>query len=88
MKEEIADVINSLEPYVPYRIQRQIPRAVDNAEIAGGALYPYIGGIIRNKGGALIRVGGVADHLHLLVRLRPDIALSDMVRMVKANSSK
>lgn len=51
-------------------------------------LYPYIGGIVRNKGGVLIRMGGVADHLHMVVRLRPDIALSDMVRLVKANSSK
>lgn len=51
-------------------------------------LYPCIGGIVRNKGGALIRNGGVADHLHMVVRLRPDIALSDMVRLVKANSSK
>ena len=51
-------------------------------------LYPFIGGIVRNKGGTLIRVGGVADHLHLVVRLRPDIALSDMVRLIKANSSK
>lgn len=51
-------------------------------------LYPYIGGIVRNKGGALIGIGGVADHLHLVARLRPDIALSDMVRLVKANSSK
>lgn len=52
------------------------------------ALYPYVGGVVRNKGGGLIRIGGVADHLHLVVRLRPDIALSDMVRLVKANSSK
>ena len=51
-------------------------------------IYPYIGGVVRNKGGALIRIGGVADHLHLVMRLRPDIALSDMVRLVKANSSK
>lgn len=51
-------------------------------------LYPYIGGVVRNKGGALLRIGGVADHLHLVVRLRPDIALSDMVRMVNANASK
>jgi REP element-mobilizing transposase RayT len=51
-------------------------------------LYPYIGGVVRNKGGALIRIGGVADHLHLVAKLRPDIALSDMVRVVKANSSK
>jgi len=51
-------------------------------------LFPYIGGIIRNKGGALIRIGGVADHVHLVVNLRPDIALSDMVRLIKGNSSK
>lgn len=53
-----------------------------------GELYPYIGGVVRNKGGVLVRIGGVADHLHLVVRLRPDIALSDMVRLLKANSSK
>jgi REP element-mobilizing transposase RayT len=51
-------------------------------------LYPYIGGVVRNKGGVVIRIGGIADHIHLVVRLRPDIALSDMVRLVKANSSK
>jgi REP element-mobilizing transposase RayT len=51
-------------------------------------LYSYIGGVVRSKRGVLLRVGGVADHLHLVTRLRPDIALSDMMRLVKANSSK
>lgn len=51
-------------------------------------IYPYIGGVVRNKGGTLIRIGGVANHVHLVARLRPDIALSDMMRLVKANSSK
>ena len=51
-------------------------------------LYTYIGGIVRNKGGALIKIGGVADHIHIVARLRADIALCDMVRILKANSSK
>ncbi len=51
-------------------------------------LHPYIGGIVRNKGGVLIRIGGIADHIHIVARLRPDIAVSDMLRIVKANSSK
>ena len=51
-------------------------------------LYAFIGGVVRNKRGMAIRIGGITDHIHLVLRLRPDIALSDMVRMVKANSSK
>lgn len=50
-------------------------------------LYEYIGGIIRNKGGVLLEVGGIADHLHILVKLRPDNSLSNILRDLKANST-
>ena len=33
MNEENTDVIDSLEPHIPHRIQHQIPRTVDNAGI-------------------------------------------------------
>ena len=32
-------------------------------------------------------VNGVADHVHLLVKLRPEKSLSDVLRELKANSS-
>ena len=51
-------------------------------------LYEYIGGIIRSKNGALVQIGGVADHLHVLARLSPSISVSDVVRNVKSGSSK
>lgn len=51
-------------------------------------LFKYISGILRNLGIKLIAIGGVADHIHLLIALEPTIALSDLVRDVKANSSK
>jgi REP element-mobilizing transposase RayT len=51
-------------------------------------LYDYIGGLVRGEGGTLLTVGGMPDHVHLLVRLRQDRALSDVVRVVKTNSSK
>jgi REP element-mobilizing transposase RayT len=35
-------------------------------------LYPYIGGIIRAERGVLYDIGGVADHVHLYLRWRPD----------------
>ena len=54
----------------------------------GPELYKYIGGIIRNEGGAMIEIGGAADHVHILAKFRADAAVSDMVRSIKANSSR
>ena len=50
-------------------------------------LYKYITGIVRNQGQKLITINGVADHLHLLIGLRPAKALADLIREVKADSS-
>lgn len=50
-------------------------------------LYEYIGGILRNKGGIAIEIGGMDDHIHILAKLRPDESLSDIMRDLKANSS-
>jgi putative transposase len=51
-------------------------------------LYGYIGGVIRENKGTLLCMGGVNDHVHLLAKLSPTIAISDMLRLIKANSSK
>ena len=52
------------------------------------SFYEYIGGTIRNRKGNLIQIGGIEDHLHLLVGLPPTITVSDAVRDIKANASK
>lgn len=51
-------------------------------------LYGYIGGIVRDQKGTLLKIGGVEDHVHLLVKLSPTIAISDVLRKIKSNSSK
>ncbi len=51
-------------------------------------LYKYIAGIIRNQGQKLLIINGVEDHVHLLIGMKPNVALSDLIRDVKANSSK
>lgn len=51
-------------------------------------LYPYMGGIIRSEGGVAYNVGGVEDHVHLLIRWKPDGRLSDLMRIVKSRSSR
>lgn len=51
-------------------------------------LYEYIGGTLRAKKGYLIEIGGTKDHIHILARLSPSLAVADVVRDVKANSSR
>ncbi|GDX48211.1 MAG: IS200/IS605 family transposase [Bacteroidota bacterium] len=51
-------------------------------------LYKYICGIVNGKEQKVYAIGGVADHIHILVSIKPTIALSDLVRDIKANSSK
>jgi REP element-mobilizing transposase RayT len=50
-------------------------------------LYGYVGGIVRNTGSVLLSIGGVADHVHLLVSLGRQTCIADLVRDVKSNSS-
>lgn len=46
-----------------------------------------MGGIIRAEGGVLYEIGGMPDHVHLLLRWKPDGSLSDLLRTAKARSS-
>jgi REP element-mobilizing transposase RayT len=50
-------------------------------------VFKYISGIIKNKGHKPIIVNGVSDHVHAVIGLRPVMALSDLVRDIKNNST-
>jgi putative transposase len=50
-------------------------------------LCEYIGGTIRRLGGICLELNGTEDHVHVLAKLRPDKALSDVLRELKANAS-
>ena len=51
-------------------------------------LHPYMGGIVRALHGVPIIINGPADHVHALCVLPPAEAMSDVMRVVKTNSSK
>ncbi len=53
-----------------------------------GRLHTYMGGIINDLGGIPETIGGVEDHVHLLVGLRATHRLADVLRDLKASSSK
>ena len=50
-------------------------------------LHKYIAGIIKGKEQKSIIVNGMPDHIHAFIGLRPSMAVSDLVRDVKNNSS-
>ena len=51
-------------------------------------LQKYITGIVSGQKQKLIAINNMPDHLHLLVGLQPDQALSELMRAVKAGSAK
>ena len=53
-----------------------------------GKLYEYIRGIVHRKGASLFEIGGVPDHVHLLVQLDPTNPLSSLIQNIKGGSSR
>jgi REP element-mobilizing transposase RayT len=51
-------------------------------------LFAYLGGIIREMQGTALIINGIADHVHMLVRIRPAQALAEIAAVVKTNSSR
>ena len=50
-------------------------------------LYKYITGIVHRKGEKLLEINGVPDHIHMLIRLSGNVAVSDLVREIKKSSN-
>lgn len=51
-------------------------------------IYKYITGIITNQKQKLMVINGMPDHIHILVGIKPNVSLSDLVREIKSSSSK
>jgi hypothetical protein len=51
-------------------------------------MHGFLGGVIKNIDGVPEAIGGMADHVHLLIGLRATHCLADVMREVKAVSSR
>ncbi|MBF2709465.1 IS200/IS605 family transposase [Flavobacterium soyangense] len=51
-------------------------------------LHKFIAGIIKNREQKLLSIFAMPDHVHILVGLKPNISISDLIRDIKAGSSK
>jgi putative transposase len=51
-------------------------------------MYAYMIGIAKEYGIDVQAIGGTSDHVHILISLPPKLAVANVVRTLKANSSK
>jgi putative transposase len=50
-------------------------------------LYAYIAGIVERKGQKMLAINGMPDHMHMLIGIKVDCSISDLVREVKKSST-
>ena len=51
-------------------------------------LFKYTTGIITNKGQKLLAINGMPDHIHILIGMKPNCCLSDLVREIKKSTNE
>ena len=51
-------------------------------------LHAYLGGIVKELDGKPLAIGGIDDHVHLLLGMKPTHRVSDFMRELKKSSSK
>src|ERR1700757_2081190 len=51
-------------------------------------LWPYLGGIARENNMKALIVGGVEDHVHVLLSIPSTLSVAKCIQLIKGNSSK
>jgi putative transposase len=51
-------------------------------------LHKYMTGVIQNNHHKLIAINSVSDHIHILIGLHPNQSISDLMRLLKGDSSE
>ena len=81
----MANTYTKLLYHIIFSTKRREPLITDALRVD---LYPYIDGILRGQSATLLEIGGIVDHIHLLIRAGSNVSVSTLVRLVKSNSSK
>src|SRR5438132_496010 len=62
------------EPWLDHKVESRI--------------WAFLGGIARENGMKALQIGGMPDHIHILLGLLPTMPLSKAVQLIKGGSSK
>jgi putative transposase len=81
----MSSTLTNLIYHVVFSTKNRFPLIHDDVQ---PRLYSFIGEVVKNRNGILLEAGGIEDHIHLVLKLRADLSLAEMIRAVKTNSSK
>ncbi len=81
----MADTYSQIYIQLVFAVKGRQSLITENME---APLYKYISGIIENQKQKLYIIGGMPDHVHILVSINPSVAISALVREIKEHSTK
>src|SRR3974377_270156 len=75
----------SLLVHIIFSTKNRLP---DLSPTLASRLFPYLGGILRERKSVPLIINAPAAHVHLLVAIPPAESLADLLRVLKTNSSR
>ena len=81
----MADTYTQLYIHIVFSVKGRQPLILKEYK---DELHKYITGIITNKKQKMIQINSMPGHIHILVGITPDIAISDLVRDIKRNATQ
>ncbi|MCX6853613.1 MAG: IS200/IS605 family transposase [Verrucomicrobia bacterium] len=82
----MASTFHCLHYHVVFSTKNRIPWLVDPD--VRERVWAFMGGIANENGSKPLIIGGIADHVHLLLQIPPRLAVSDVVKQIKGGSSR
>jgi putative transposase len=80
----MANTYTSLHYHLVFNTKNRQPFLV---EAIRDRVFAYFGGIARKNGINALEIGGVADHVHLLLSIPAPLPVSKAVQLLKGGSS-
>lgn len=81
----MASTYVSLRIHIVFSTKHRQPTIADDWR---GSLHAYLSGTLRGLGVTPLAIGGVADHVHILIGIKPIHAIADLVRETKKASTE
>jgi len=83
--EQVANTFSQLYVHIVFAVKGRKSLINDSYK---ENLFKYITGIVTKRNQKLMIINGMPDHIHILIGYKPDCRLTDLVRDIKAFSSK
>ena len=81
----MANTYTALSYHVVFSTKNREPWLIESIR---PRVWAYLGGVARENGMVAVEIGGVADHVHMLLRIPANTAVAKGVQLIKGASSR